>query len=84
MSNHRKPAPAGQQLAIENPDVRAWLAEFGRIEHAISIRLLCSNSRDLEIQIARLESAFGKAIAMTRPRRSEGDSAWVAYGTMTE
>lgn len=73
-----------QQLDTSDPYVRAFLAECGAIEHAVSLRLIGVTLADVQMVITRLESKFGRSIALTQPRQSGRGEEWIAYGTFTE
>jgi len=79
----RRHTSQGEQLDLSDPNVRSWLAEFGVLQHAVSIRLVGVSESDLKLQIDRLERAFGKTIAMASPRRGSGVE-WIVYGTITQ
>lgn len=83
MASGQRKRALGEQLDVSNPEVRSWLAEFGTLQNAVSIRLIGVNLSDLELQIQRLERAFGKTIAMATPRRGHGVE-WIVYGTITQ
>lgn len=83
MADKQRQRARGEQVDISRPEIRAWMAEFGTLEHAVSIRLIGVSQADLKLQIERLEKAFGRTIAMASPRRGNGVE-WIAYGTITQ
>jgi hypothetical protein len=71
-----------QVLDRNDPTVARFVRECGLAGSPVSIRLVGVSKADLDIQIQRLERAYGGLVRMTTPRQSGKGSEWIAYGTI--
>jgi hypothetical protein len=71
-----------QTIDQRDPVVAKFVAECGLASTAVSIRLVGEKEADVQIQIQRLERAFGSLVKLTAPRQSGRGIEWIAYGTL--
>lgn len=71
-----------QLIDRRDPDVARFIAECGLASTAVSIRLIGEKELDVQIQIDRLQRAFGSLIQLTSPKQSGRGIEWIAYGTL--
>lgn len=82
--SHRQADAMNRHQAVDqhDPAVAKFVAECGLASTAVSIRLVGEKESDVQIQIQRLERAFGSLVKMTRPSQSGRGIEWIAYGTL--
>jgi hypothetical protein len=66
-----------------DPAVAAFLMECeARAITPVAIKLTGESESDVNLQIKRLEHAFGSLIALTPARRVSDGVTWIAHGTL--
>ena len=71
-----------QGLDRTDPTVARFVRECGLAGSPVSIRLVGVSKADLDVQIERLDKAFGGLVKMTQPRQTGKGAEWIAYGTI--
>lgn len=72
----------GIPIDRSNPEVKAFLAACGLSENAVSIRLIGTSERDVNLLIDQLTAALPNRFEFSRARQQVKGLQWIAYGTL--